>query len=428
MYLVIRMSKTIRNRRKVLEKYIQTKWGDYYAEFLTRNILKHRHYYYYNFTNIPNMEFVEKHIEHPTWDWQGISKSPQLTINMIEKYPDKFWDWYCGISNNSDIILEIIKNNKFMDKNLNWISISKNPIITTRIIEEYPDKPWNWKLGISYNPNITIEFINKYGGMCKQFDWKAISKHKNITMDIIEKYPDKPWNWKYISFNPNITIEFINKYPDKPWNWKHISSHRKITMKIIEKYPDKPWDWKGISQNPNLSIRMLDKYKDKQWSWRYISHNQNLTIELLKNYKYLDKPLNWASISSNPNLTMEIIEKYPDKPWDWMLISQCINITLDMIYDNARKSWVWYMVAKNPNLTFDIIEKLPKIILTFGGFYLDWYSIAGNSLTKEKKLFYHKYYRIYLATFRLQQYFNRMYDNPKYLFCRNRLDKLFSGE
>jgi hypothetical protein len=31
-----------------------------------------------------------------------------------------------------------------------------------------------------------------------------------------------------------------------------------------------------------------------------------------------------------------------------------------------------------------------------------------------------------MATFRLQQYFNRMYDNPKYLFCRTRLDKLFS--
>jgi hypothetical protein len=33
-----------------------------------------------------------------------------------------------------------------------------------------------------------------------------------------------------------------------------------------------------------------------------------------------------------------------------------------------------------------------------------------------------------MATFKLQQYFNRMYDNPKYLFCRNRLDKLFSEE
>ena len=41
----------------------------------------------------------------------------------------------------------------------------------------------------------------------------------NITIEFIEKYPDKPWDWYWISSNPNITIEFIEKYPDKPWNW-----------------------------------------------------------------------------------------------------------------------------------------------------------------------------------------------------------------
>ena len=30
-----------------------------------------------------------------------------------------------------------------------------------------------------------------------------------------------------------------------------------------------------------------------------------------------------------------------------------------------------------------------------------------------------------MATYRLQQYFNRMYDNPEYKFCRDRLEKLF---
>ena len=56
----------------------------------------------------------------------------------------------------------------------------------------------------------------------------------------------------------------------------------------------------------------------------------------------------------------------------------------------------------------------------------NWHLVSQNKFIKEKELFYHKYYRIYMATFKLQQYFNRMYDNPKYLFCRNRLDKLFS--
>jgi hypothetical protein len=36
-------------------------------------------------------------------------------------------------------------------------------------------------------------------------------------MEIIERYPNKPWKWYYISSNPNITTEFIEKYPNKPW-------------------------------------------------------------------------------------------------------------------------------------------------------------------------------------------------------------------
>ena len=31
-------------------------------------------------------------------------------------------------------------------------------------------------------------------------------------MDIIDKYPEKPWNWNCISVNLNITIDFINKH------------------------------------------------------------------------------------------------------------------------------------------------------------------------------------------------------------------------
>ena len=88
--------------------------------------------------------------------------------------------------------------------------------------------------------------------------------------------------------------------------------------------------------------------------------------------KYEDK-LNWNLLSRNPNITIEFIEKYHSKPWVWS-------------------------------------------------------NILCNKFTKEKELFYQKYYRIYIATFRLQQYFNRMYDNPQYKFCRDRLERLFSEE
>ena len=41
-----------------------------------------------------------------------------------------------------------------------------------------------------------------------------ISNNPNITMEFIEKYFDKPWDWDWISRNPNITMEIIEKYPE----------------------------------------------------------------------------------------------------------------------------------------------------------------------------------------------------------------------
>jgi hypothetical protein len=40
-----------------------------------------------------------------------------------------------------------------------------------------------------------------------------------MLVKLLEKYPDKPWNWGFISKNPNLTIEFVENNPDKPWDW-----------------------------------------------------------------------------------------------------------------------------------------------------------------------------------------------------------------
>ncbi len=51
-------------------------------------------------------------------------------------------------------------------------------------------------------------------------------------MELVEKYPEKPWNWDGISYNPNITMEFIEKYLNKPWDWEEISANANITLDL----------------------------------------------------------------------------------------------------------------------------------------------------------------------------------------------------
>ena len=58
-----------------------------------------------------------------------------------------------------------------------------------KLIEKYPNKDWNWN-SISMNPNLTMKIIEKYPD--KPWDWCEISKKLNITIEIIESYPTKP--------------------------------------------------------------------------------------------------------------------------------------------------------------------------------------------------------------------------------------------
>ena len=131
-------------------------------------------------------------------------------------------------------------------------------------------------------------------------------------------------------------------------------------------------------------LKNLDKYIQSKWE----EHYWNFLM------KYEDK-LSWDYISNNKNITMQIIENNPKKPWGWYYISINPNITMKFIENNPDKNW-------------------------------DWSYVSLNTFKKEKELFYEKWYRKYMATFRLQQYFNRMYDNPDYKFCRDRIEKLFS--
>ena len=100
-------------------------------------------------------------------------------------------------------------------------------------------------------------------------------------MDIIEKYPDKPWYWGQwgISENRNLTFDIIEKFPDKPWYWGYcgISSNPNLTLDIIEKFPNKPWHWGtwGISENPNLTMEWIEKFPDKPWYWNSYGNGIN---------------------------------------------------------------------------------------------------------------------------------------------------------
>ena len=91
------------------------------------------------------------------------------------------------------------------------------------------------------------EFVLKY---TDKLDWNCISRNPNITIDIIEKYPDKPWDWNCISSNPfkyekELFIEkrmkeYLSAYRIQQYYWKGICNpHCQIGYNKVNRDHDK---------------------------------------------------------------------------------------------------------------------------------------------------------------------------------------------
>ena len=62
-----------------------------------------------------------------------------------------------------------------------------------------------------------------------------LSQSREITLEIIESNPDKPWDYFYLSRNPNLTLDYVLQHPHLPWNWICLSANKNVTMELVKK-------------------------------------------------------------------------------------------------------------------------------------------------------------------------------------------------
>ena len=128
----------------------------------------------------------------------------------------------------------------------------------TYLIEKYPDKRWNW-YELSANPNITMSYI--INNPDKPWDWCCLSLNPNMTMSDVLNNPDKPWYWPHLSVNKNITMSDVINNPNKPWSLSHLSKNPNITISFIEQNMDKI-DFQNLSINTFTDNTELFKILD----------------------------------------------------------------------------------------------------------------------------------------------------------------------
>ena len=142
--------------------------------------------------------------------------------------------------------------------------------------------------------------------------WRYLSRNPNITWNIVQQYPDKPWDWYYLSGNPSITLDIVQQNPDKPWDWSSLSINPNITWNIVQQYPDKPWNWYMLSSNPNITLDIVQQNQDNPWDWYCLSSNPNIfklsdenIITHIRHYIASNRIKRfWKTCNSDPNYSV----------------------------------------------------------------------------------------------------------------------------
>jgi len=208
--------------------------------------------------------------------------------NLKKNYYDCLWEKYLSQA------LKTFSEN-FWDLGL----LSQNSNITWEIVQANPDKPWS--------------FFN-------------LSENPNITCDIVQANIDKPWYFEWLSENPNITWEIVQANPDKPWNFECLSRNPNITWEIVQANPDKDWDFKMLSQNSNITWDIVKANPDKCWNYEifFINHigKQKFIEEQLK--RAVNVISDWfIELKTNPDSNlckkwMKTVQSefYNKNPWE----------------------------------------------------------------------------------------------------------------
>jgi hypothetical protein len=153
-----------------------------------------------------------------------------------------------------------------------------------------------------------------------------LSKNPNITWEIVQANPDKPWCFFWLSKNPNITWEIVQANPDKPWNFKMLSKNPNITWEIVQANPDKDWDFHALSENPEITRDIVKANPDKCWDYKifFINHigKQKFIEEQLK--RAVNVISDWfIELKTNPDSNlckkwMKTVQSefYNKNPWE----------------------------------------------------------------------------------------------------------------
>lgn len=227
--------------------------------------------------------------------------------------------------------------------------------VPLEIIEKFPEKPWKWK-GVSIREDLPLSFVNKFMG--KLYYVPEICLR---IRDFDENFIVEGGDWDFISLNKNLTVSFILNNLEF-FNWEILSKNEIITWDVIMEHPLllNFISWKTFSENPMLDEKTLENnfnFFKERLDWGRVA---NVSPEFLM--KNLELPFNYSLLIKNERLASLInTEKrfLGEYLWEWDIIVYCQFLTEDFIRENMEFLDA-SILSKNKSLTLKLILEFPE--------------------------------------------------------------------
>lgn len=254
-----------------------------------------------------------------------------------------------------------------------------------------------------------------------------LNVHPDLTIEVLELYPDGPWKPDQLVKNPNFEWSWVDRFQKWPWNWKKLSTCRP-TIDTVLKYLDKQWDWDILTIEPGITFTDMVNYPNLPWRienlfFQEISDESDL--EFLRMYRDRYDEVAW--IDHSKRVKWSLVKKSLDLPWrfdiiqpeittledlgflgphmDWVHLSKTVDVNLIL----AAKSlpWLWGVVSTNPTLTLHHVMAHPLV---------PWRYTAVPAERLDAVLA-----RKWMAAFKIQTLWRRSISDPLFAVCRKRL-------
>lgn len=299
-------------------------------------------------------EDIKENIELP-WNVQGIAENPNITYEIFKRDYKKYKHILNLYVLNSLKLIDF-KDEKVYDYIISYESLSENPYLDFTFVEKNNDKDWNWKV-LSKNKNITIDFIKKY---IHKLNIRKLLKNPALNYDILKfvletKLYNPEYDFYKIAKNPSFKLSWLdlfNKYSNIDIDLNEVVKNKNVSWDDIMN-SEKLKNQTDIRYNPNVTLEIIESNPQIKWDFYYMSCNSNITWENIK--KTLDK-YNWSIkvATYNPNVTWSIVKENLDLNWDWCYICLTFKINEEDI-DKYPIDFTYF--SSNPYITMDLVKK-----------------------------------------------------------------------